>query len=395
MALEHTFKTFEVYISKDDADKLRKAILEKAKANNIKTEPNIHFNALLENIRKELINKSKKENYKFSFMGKEANFETNELMFSITVLKELFKKTDCEQINMQSKNLDILSLYGYGVPWDEAKIQKINNNLVSEIKISNTKTNKILGFKPKNKILKPLMFFIFFLLLFSVIYLIFQYYELQNQVSEREFKYQKAIKVYSEQFLKLSDFNPDYYDSILVPVSENIITRIEFDDDKRAYKVYKYQYVAIKSKEGASIKSNPGIKYCEKFGESKAFGFGLRDCISGCYKEIESISYYMQPNSTILRIILDKSYFISYITFNWIEIGHNWGSAGGVYINGIKIGSYPYQYIGIYPPSNMLKDEKVRNYKAKIEEAKYIDILVFDISNESEIFINDIVVYGR
>jgi hypothetical protein len=87
---------------------------------------------------------------------------------------------------------------------------------------------------------------------------------------------------------------------------------------------------------------------------------------------------------------------ITYISFQWVEINGNWGSSGNVFINGGKIGFEPYQFIGNWPNSNLIKDETVRNFKCSVNaKTKYLDIAVQDIADESEIFIDNIEICGK
>ncbi len=60
------------------------------------------------------------------------------------------------------------------------------------------------------------------------------------------------------------------------------------------------------------------------------------------------------------------------------------------------LGKYPNNFFGIVPASNYLIDESVHRLVLEIDTlVKTIDITVIDIANESEIFINEIKVYGN
>ena len=383
----------EIRILKSDADSIRDKILSIAKEKDIGIEP-IQYERLLKDM--ELKMSDFAAVYDFILDGRPVDFsKENFAMFKSKVLKTFFhSKLKDEIITLQKKNLDILCFYAFDTDWFEyrRKLHPELNGTNGSPERTEERLNNVIRIINRNTLNYLLISFLFI----TTMAFLVKYFELKSIISEKEQKYKSSLTSLTEQFKKFTKFNYHYYDSLLIPENEPVILEIDFDGINKDYNNFPYRYEIIVNKNGSGIKSDAGIKPCPQLGKSMAFGFGQRHCASGCYKYIENMLYYNQPNSTILRIKLLKKYHLTYLTFKWVEVGQNWGSIGYVYINGIRMGNIIYNSMGNYPPSNMLKDERLTEYRARLDEfSDKIDFHVFDISNESEIFINDILIYGN
>lgn len=390
------FDIGEINISKTTADELREKILFVARQNNIGDNP-IQYELLLKNIKSRMSELS--ENIDFIFNGSRVDFNLeNSVIFTTRVLKTIFlDKKESELITLQIKNLDILSFYAYGKAWTKKvtsyeSLQKNNNSdfkNIREIK----KTNRLKIFKWS---LISLCFILCVLTIISLIILL-KNESKRNQISEDE--YQSVIKyLYNPEMIAKEKFDKNNYDTLKIP-ERSIIFKSKFDDivntfnENKTYSVDGVKIEQIFEKDTFDVQ--PGIKYCKSY-DKMAFGFGRSYRLSDCYTR--NVSYDKQKYMCILRISFKDSTYVSYISFNWAEIGNNWGSTGNVHINGESkyLGFYPYQTLGIYPTSNKIKDEEIRPYRCKIDRnVKFIDIAVWDISYESEIFVNDIILLGN
>ncbi|MBI5324008.1 MAG: hypothetical protein HZB41_01790 [Ignavibacteriae bacterium] len=383
------FEFHEVKIRKADADLIRERILSIAKENNIGTEP-IQYEDLLRDIRKKLIELS--STYEFVLDGKPVDFtQENFAMFKSKVLKTfLYSKLNDDILSLLKKNLDILCFYAFSKPWSETEI----NNRTNEIRDVKSKVAVFLLFFKKKNVKRNIILMLFAFLLFVIILLTINYSNLQNYYKIRESRYQDQIKIDWVNHFKFYNIDLKNYDTLEIPKDEIKLFIKNFNVDTSMNFPGSIKIKVIKGSE--KFMSEPGVKKCNKFNGEMAFGFGKSYCEDFCYDRIDKKPYLSHPYKTILRINFKDSTYISYLSFSWVEMDGNWGSGGWVFINGKQMGINPYNYIGIYPPSNLLKDEIVRNYKLKVNEvAKYVDIAILDIANESEIFINDIIVYGK
>src|SRR5262249_29657515 len=73
----------------------------------------------------------------------------------------------------------------------------------------------------------------------------------------------------------------------------------------------------------------PGIKSVTNFGSTKAFGFGLSACAASCFFGFVNT----------LRITFPAPEFVVSISFKEMELFSNWGSGGGVFIDGQPVGA--------------------------------------------------------
>lgn len=136
---------------------------------------------------------------------------------------------------------------------------------------------------------------------------------------------------------------------------------------------------------------DPAISYISNFG-SYVFGFGKSDCYADCYNR--NGNFYEQPYSTTIRITFSKPTYISSISFREAELDGNWGSVGYLLVDGENItGDQPY---GINPNSTGEADASVRFRLYSINKSvNVVEFGVWDITNASEIFIDDIVIRGN
>ena len=408
MKISYTFKTYEVTIDSEKVDDLRDKIKEVACNYGITVEPAIQF-VLLRNSIINIMSNQLSNHYEFVYEGKEVDFEQNDVMFSVSILKRLFSKDRNHHITYQLKNLDILSFYAYGCSWyekypqtngfDDSNFGQGNSNSIidsKQAKIENETSNEniiITNEKHRTKTYNKYLFGILCLVFAAFIYVLWLYFSIDDEYKTFGRKYQTIMQRFFAEYNSMKGFNPLYYDTLQIADTTRAIFHKNFNIDTYLNFRDAFKISIIKSND--NFQSEPGFKKCDILG-GIAFGFGTTYCQSDCNKIYET-KYLNQNNTTILRITLPDYKFITYLTFKWVEIGSNWGSGGYVYLNkdSIKTGNEPYHYIGIFPPSNLLKDETVRNYRIKLDKrAKDIDIVISDIADGSEIFINDIIVYG-
>jgi hypothetical protein len=144
-----------------------------------------------------------------------------------------------------------------------------------------------------------------------------------------------------------------------------------------------------------SFRSNPGIKDVTKFGSTKAFGFGMSSCKADCF----------QGYVTSLKITFPSPTYVSTLSFKEMESYGNWGAGGKIYVDGISLTpeGYPPPFIvgfsanvmdfGRNPFNDLQADITYRKHVYPINrEASLIEIKVGDITNLSEIFIDDLLI---
>lgn len=393
--MENTFNfdAGELNIDKKAADEFREAILAVARENNIADNP-IQYELLLKHIKAKMTELS--TSVKFTFSGTEVDFsKDNPVIFTTRVLKSFFlEKKDAGIITMQSKNLDILSFYAYGIPFSKS----INSNGTN----GNHKGRNHLLIKSNNKRnwLLPSILAVLLLLLSVTLFIMWKFLDSERKHFSADIsEYQSVIKkLYNTEFFESRKFNPKYYDTLQIPPS-SLLLSLGFSSIEESFnhtKFYTTDGITLQQIfEKDTFGVLPGVKYCETFKEP-AFGFGKTKRESDCYTR--NISYDKQKYMCILRLKFRDSTYVSYITFNWAEIGYNWGSTGHVHINGESdfIGVDPYQTIGIFPASNKILDENKYTYKCMVgRNVSFIDIAIWDITDESEIFINDLMIFGK
>jgi hypothetical protein len=132
----------------------------------------------------------------------------------------------------------------------------------------------------------------------------------------------------------------------------------------------------------------PGIQKITNFGNTKAFGFGLSNCPVNCFFDHVSSLIIDLPASTL----------VSDISFKEMELFDNWGSGGGVFVDGQPLtpntsppGFLSYNDFGRMPYNDRIADTTFRTRTFSVNRpVTQITLSVADITNLSEIFIDDL-----
>lgn len=139
------------------------------------------------------------------------------------------------------------------------------------------------------------------------------------------------------------------------------------------------------------ISISAGIKDITEFGSTRAFGFGTSDCPGGCG------SNYMAT----LKIDFGSPTYVSGISFKEMELYSNAGSGGKIFVDGqaltggdfLDINSHDF---GRLPYNDGFADTTYRTKFFQINQyVTVIELSVWDITMESEIFIDDLAIYGN
>ena len=129
-----------------------------------------------------------------------------------------------------------------------------------------------------------------------------------------------------------------------------------------------------------SFSSAPGIQDVTVFGSTQAFGFGRSTCPFNCFFNFV----------TTFEITLSEPQFISTLSFKEIELFENFGSDGSIFIDGIPI-TDGFRDFGRLPFNDRQPDTTFRERIFSINQnATTITLRVADITNLSEIFIDDV-----
>ncbi|MBM2815711.1 MAG: hypothetical protein HW421_2473 [Ignavibacteria bacterium] len=381
------FDVGEVNIGKALADDLREKIKSLAAEKEIGTDP-YQYEMLFKEIKSKMVALS--SDYEFVFENKVVDFnKDNFVMFTSKVLKSfLSSKKNDEVITLQRKNLDILSLYAYNKPWN--LVNSASNNFPKVGKLSES-VSTLVSHKHFKKYLFIAQFSIFSII---IIWLILKNNYLQEHFAEKESVYQRSLNQFLLEYNQFKNFNPKNYYAFTPPSSDKLLIDKNFNNDTAFQIQYPGMMKSIFIPD--SFISQPCFQFCSQL-NGFAFGFGKSKCPGTCDPDTR-VPYYKKPYLSMLRITFKDSTYISFISFKWVEIGADWGSSGGVYIDGclVPIGEVPYQHIGNYPPSRLTLNETPRSFNDTINKIlKTIDIAVWDIANGSEIFINEIKVWGK
>lgn len=130
--------------------------------------------------------------------------------------------------------------------------------------------------------------------------------------------------------------------------------------------------------------SNPGIKDVTSFGSTKAYGFGISDCPGGCFDN----------HLTSLSIHLGAPTLVSSISFKELERSGNFGSGGAIFVDGALFGT-THEDFGRLPYNDRIADQAFRFHTFSLNRtATTIELRVRDISNQSEIVLDDIAING-
>jgi len=141
-----------------------------------------------------------------------------------------------------------------------------------------------------------------------------------------------------------------------------------------------------------TFSAGPGVKNVTNFGSTKAFGFGLSTCGASCFFSFVNT----------LRITFPAPEFVVSISFKEMELFSNWGSGGGVFIDGQPLTAVcvlpacgSYSDFGRLPQDDRQPDTTFRSRSFPVNRAvTTIELRVANISNLSEIYIDDLIVEG-
>jgi hypothetical protein len=126
----------------------------------------------------------------------------------------------------------------------------------------------------------------------------------------------------------------------------------------------------------------PGIVALTNFGSSQAFAFGRSVCGANCFDD------YV----THLKITFPTPMLVTRITFKDIELYSNWGSGGWVSLDGVREPALDFCRL---PWNDWVPDTDYRVHDEVINKvAREIELSVVDITSASEVFIDDLVIYG-
>ncbi len=133
-----------------------------------------------------------------------------------------------------------------------------------------------------------------------------------------------------------------------------------------------------------SFNSSPGIKDITEFGSTKAFGYGISTCSVNCFNDYVTKQIITFPELT----------YIDSISFKEMELFGNWGSKGQIYLDGIALTGNQ-QDFGRSPSNDGNPDTTFREHTIAIDTSLVtIELRVWDITNLSEIYIDDLVIYS-
>ena len=131
----------------------------------------------------------------------------------------------------------------------------------------------------------------------------------------------------------------------------------------------------------------PGVKPVD-FIENKSFGFGRTDCTATCHYNAV----------TSMNIIFFSGTYVSSIEFDEIELFDNWGSRGEILIDGEFLTpnmDTSKQDFGRDPQNDRIPDTSSRHRSFVINKnVSIIAIRVADITDTSEIFIDNLAIWG-
>ncbi len=126
----------------------------------------------------------------------------------------------------------------------------------------------------------------------------------------------------------------------------------------------------------------PGVQALTNFGSAKAFGFGLSTCGANCFNSFTSQ----------LNINFPAPIFVSTLAFKEMELYDNWGSNGIIAIDGVALTGSTLDF-GRLPSNDRIPDSTFRQRAFQVNRmVSSITLSVYDITNLSQIAIDDLVV---
>jgi len=139
--------------------------------------------------------------------------------------------------------------------------------------------------------------------------------------------------------------------------------------------------------------TEPGVVPMTQFGSAHAYGFGISPCTADCFDSYQ----------TTLHITFDMPTYISTVSFKEIELFGNWGSTGYAYADGLSIipkddpqGDNVQIWGRFRQQNDRQPDSAYRTHTYIVNKAvSTIDLTVSDISRESELFLDDLIIRGK
>ncbi len=139
--------------------------------------------------------------------------------------------------------------------------------------------------------------------------------------------------------------------------------------------------------------TNPGVVAMAQFGSAHAFGFGISACGAGCFWSYQ----------TALCITFPSPTYVTTVSFKEMELYGNWGSTGYATINGpVLVGTNiipPSDNQGIWgrtPQNDGQADNTYRTHTYTVNaNVTTIYLTSSDISEPSELFMDDLVISGK
>ncbi|MBD3335821.1 MAG: T9SS type A sorting domain-containing protein [Candidatus Eisenbacteria bacterium] len=161
-------------------------------------------------------------------------------------------------------------------------------------------------------------------------------------------------------------------------LAQEVILQEDFEDESLDHRITIHTV--------GSFISQPGIKTMTLFGSAKAFGYGRSTCGASCF----------DAYVTNLKITLAQPTYVATISFKEMELYGNWGSKGKIYLDGANYswGSYnENEDFGRQPTNDGYADTEYRSHDFAIDcYVTVIELVVADITNQSEIFLDDLAV---
>jgi hypothetical protein len=141
----------------------------------------------------------------------------------------------------------------------------------------------------------------------------------------------------------------------------------------------------ISFEKSGTFSTDPGINNISVFGSAKAFGFGRSNVAANAFWDYFSI----------LRITFPSPTYVSTIRFKEIELYGNWGGQGEIRVNSIRVEPDTILSWGRSPQNDRIADTSFRIKSLVVDRTlQTIEIVSFDITNQSENVIDDLEVFG-
>ncbi len=175
----------------------------------------------------------------------------------------------------------------------------------------------------------------------------------------------------------ITDTSELFIDDVIItsiPEEGDILLEENFEDSQLDERIES-------STKGAFLKQ-PATQQVDTFGIKGAYGFGKTNCPTNCLQDYTSSLVITFPVKTP----------VFFISFKEFEINGNWGSRGMLLVDDTVIYGGDFQR---WPLNDNKSDTNYRHHAVPVfKEINKIEFRVWDITNVSEIFIDDIVIKG-